>query len=119
MKAFIAGIVTITFLVFSVSLNAVMINRKTSEILEKLEKLPKSSYDTDVSSLITEWEGSKTWIALTVHRENVDDIDDTLAQLRLEADRHNDIGYQAELKKMICLVKRLRETESFSLKRIF
>jgi len=119
MKAFIAGIITLSLLIFAVTGNAFLIMKKTASLLREVEALPDSSIEADASALQEEWEGSRLWIALTVHRENVDDIDDTLSLLILEIKEGNDTGYLASKTQLYCIIERLRSTESFSLSRIF
>ncbi|MBE6587812.1 MAG: DUF4363 family protein [Ruminococcaceae bacterium] len=119
MKAFIAGVITLTLLITAVTLNAFLIVSKTDSILREIDALPDSSNDADCSLLLQEWEDSRLWIALTVHRENVDDIDDTLALLSLYIEKGNQQGYLCERTRLYEIVERLKKTESFSPSRIF
>lgn len=119
MKAFVAGIITLSLLVCAVCANAFLIIQKTDSLIECIESLPHSAKEADEAELFFQWRRSQKWIALTVHRDNVDDIDDTLEQLSLEIDLGNDHGYMVARTKLLCIMERLKETESFSLKRIF
>ena len=119
MKAFIAGVITLSLLVASITVNAFLITKKTDSILHEINSLSESVSAADDSDLQLLWQRSRFWIALTVHRENVDDIDDTLSQLELEIKEQNSIGYLREKQKLLSIVKRLKKTESFSLSRIF
>lgn len=119
MKAFIAGIITFSLLISAVIANAFLIINKTDELLFELDALSDDATVADVSTFIKKWESSRLWIALTVHRENVDNIDDTLDQLILFRKIGNSEGYLSAKKKLHCTVERLRKTESFSLSRIF
>ncbi len=119
MKAFIAGAVTLSLLIGIIITNAFLICSKTDNILAEIDDLAKTAGDADPTQLCLLWEESRSWIALTVHRENVDDIDDTLCQLTLEIESENDIGFLRQKTKLRQIVERLRKTESFSLSRIF
>lgn len=119
MKAFIAGVITLSLLLCAVTLNAFLIINKTDNLLSEISALPDSPKNADDTMVRKLWEDSRTWIALTVHRENVDDIDDTLAQLSLEIRENNTALYQKEKTRLLQIVERLKKTESFSLSRIF
>lgn len=119
MKAFIAGVVTLSLLITAVTVNAFLIISKTDSLLSHLEALPESVKDADESDLLKEWDSSRMWIALTVHRENVDDIDDSLAQLSLYIRKENAQGYLCERTRLYEIIERLKKTESFSVSRIF
>ena len=119
MKAFIAGLITLALLIAAVTANAFLIVQKTDSLLSKLSALPENAEDANERELLCEWERSRLRIALTVHRENVDDIDDTLSQLSLEIARANDTGYLQRKTQLYSIVERLKKTESFSLSRIF
>lgn len=119
MKAFIAGITTLTLLIGAITTNAVMITKKTDDILKIIDELPLSASDADARELCLLWEKTRPWIAVAVHRENVDDIDDTLSQLTAEISLQSDSGYLRQKTKLRDIVERLRKTESFSLSRIF
>ena len=119
MKAFIAGVITLSLLITAVTVNGFLIVKKADALISEIRALPDSPGEADDTQLKKEWEGSRVWIALTVQRENVDDIDDTLAQLSLEIAEKNDIGYLASKTRLLCMIERLKITESFSLSRIF
>lgn len=119
MKAFIAGVITLSLLITTITVNAILIINKTDRILEEINALSESVETADDTRLQMLWKNSRSWIALTVHRENVDDIDDILTQLELEIAEQNSLGYLREKKKLLTTVKRLKKTESFSFSRIF
>lgn len=119
MKAFICGVITLSLLICAITVNAILIIKKTDSILHEIALLSDDVEEADDSRLQLLWQESRVWIALTVHRENVDDIDDTLSQLELEIREKNTIGYLREKEKLLTIVKRLKKTESFSFSRIF
>ena len=119
MKAFIAGIITLSLLITAVCINTFYIMKMTNSLIASLEALPSECEIADLHSFCDEWESSKVWIALTVHRENVDEIDDTLEQLKLYCQTGNEAAYLSAKEKLLCITERLRKTESFSLSRIF
>lgn len=119
MKAFICGIITIAVLIGAVVANTVFITKRTERIIEEIDSLPDTAKTADLSALSDHWESSRTIISLTVHRENVDDIDDTLEQLKLSVRKGDDHTYLINKTKLLCTAKRLKKTESFSLSRIF
>ena len=119
MKAFISGAVTLSLLIAIIITNAFLICSKTDEILSEIDSLSSVASESDPAELCLLWEECRSWVALTVHRENVDDIDDTLSQLTLEIESENDIGFLRQKAKLRQIVERLRKTESFSLSRIF
>ena len=119
MKAFIAGVITLSLLISAVSINAFFITRKTDELISLLEAMPDYCREDAEVDFLSAWESAQVWIALTVDRKNVDDIDDTLKQLRLHCREGNTQGYLVCREKLLCTVKRLKKTESFSLSRIF
>ena len=119
MKAFICGIITITILIGAVVANTYFITKKTDRIIDDITSLPNNAKQADLSALSMDWEDIRPFISITVHRENVDDIDDTLEQLKLSVKEGNDHTYLINKTKLLCTAKRLKKTESFSLSRIF
>ena len=119
MKACISGVITLSLLITTITVNAILITKKTDAILDEINALSDSVESADDSNLQLIWQKSRAWIALTVHRENVDDIDDTLSQLELEIREQSSIGYLREKERLLTIVKRLKKTESFSFSRIF
>lgn len=119
MKAFIAGIITLSLLIGAVVANAFLIMDRTKHLILALERLPDDPLEADVPSFAKAWEDSRSWISLTVHRDNVDEIDDTIEQLKLYWQKGNVICYLSAKEKLLCTVERLKKTESFSLSRIF
>ena len=119
MKAFIAGVITLSLLISAITVNSFFILKKTDDIIDEIKELPQSVSEADDAQLQRVWKKSHSWIALTVHRENVDEIEDTLSQLRIEISEQNDIGYLREKEHLLTIAKRLKKTESFSLSRIF
>ena len=119
MKSFLAGLITLALLITAVCVNTFYIIKKTDGLIRSLERLPLECSEADTTAFSEEWENSKAWIALTVHRENVDEIDYTLELLRLHCRSGNKEGYLSARQKLLCIAERLRETESFSLSRIF
>jgi len=119
MKAFIAGVITLTILICAVTLNAVFISKKTDKLISIIDTLSNDLQSADSSDLENEWDKSKGWFALTVHRESIESIDDTIALLKTETEAGNETGYLVARTQLGCLMERLRKTESFSLERIF
>ena len=119
MKAFICGAVTLTLLIGAVIANGILIIKKTDALLFEIENLSDDIEDADSSLLLDKWESSRTWIALTVHRETVDDIDDTLAKMETYIKTGNEEAYLVSRTYLKCLTERLQKTESFSVSRIF
>ena len=119
MKAFLIGTATLITLITIVCINALYISRDTRALLSLVEGLENSTALADTSSLCEKWESSKKLIALSVHRETIDSIDDSIAQLTLAVKTGNESLYHTSREQLLCIIKRLRETESFSLKRIF
>lgn len=119
MKAFISGIITIVILIGAVVANTVFLTKKTEKIIEDIISLPDNVEAADLSKLSDDWESIRSFISLTVHRENVDDIDDTIELLKLSKATDNEQAYLIHKTKLLCTAKRLKKTESFSLSRIF
>ena len=119
MKAFICGIITLTTLIAAVITNTIFITKKTDIIINEIESLPEYCASADLSALSREWNDIRSFISLTVHRENIDDIDDTIEQLVLSVSSRNEQSYLYQKTKLLCIAKRLKKTESFSLSRIF
>ncbi len=119
MKAFLAGIITLSLLIGAVCTNTFYILKKTDSLISSLKSLPDNCNEADLTTFSKEWEDSRVWIALTVHRENIDDIDDTLELTKLFCRIGNESAYLTAKEKLLCIAERLRKTESFSLSRIF
>ena len=119
MKAFIAGIITLSLLIGAVVANGIFIIRRTDELLRELSLLPEDVATADCKKFADEWKKWSPFISLSVQREAVDDIDDTLEQMKLYIKTQNSAGYLSSKKKLHCTIERLRKTESFSLSRIF
>ncbi len=119
MKAFICGLTTLALLICAVFANTVFISKKTDIMIDRITSLPDSTDNADLSPLLFEWDSIRALISLTVHRENVDDIDDTLEQLELSVALGHELSYRSYKTKLLCTTKRLKKTESFSLSRIF
>ncbi len=119
MKAFIAGIITLSILIGAVIANGIFISQRTDELLRELSLLSEDVKNADSIDFSREWDTWRPFISLTVHREAVDDIDDTLELMELYIGTENSAGYLSSKKKLHCTIERLRKTESFSLSRIF
>ncbi|MBE6713834.1 MAG: DUF4363 family protein [Ruminococcaceae bacterium] len=119
MKAFIAGVVTLSVLITAVIANGFLVIGKTDRLLCEIAALPDEIEKADTSAIEKEWLSSEIWIALTVNRSTVDDIEDTLAQLICDIEAGNRIGYLVSRTKLECLFERLKQTETFNPKRIF
>ncbi len=119
MKAFISGVITLSLLTVFITLSGILITRRTDKILSVIDSLPSEISSADPSALSNIWERSQIWFSLTVHREDVDNIDDTIEKLKTHIKTGNETGYLVALTELECLIERLRSTESFSLDRIF
>ena len=115
MKAFIAGVITLSLLIATITVNAFLIIKKTDIILDEIGSLADTVDKADDSKLQILWQKSRAWIALTVHRENVDDIDDTLSQLELEIKEQNNmstIEIQAQIESLRALEELIEEAKA-------
>lgn len=119
MKAFIAGIITLSLLIGAVCANAFSIINNTDKLISSIDALPDNTAIEKIDELQSIWERCKRHISLSVRRDNIDVIDDTMEQLKLYCREKDEPAYLYAKKRLLCTIKRLRKTESFSLSRIF
>ena len=119
MKAFIIGVITLSILLSAVTVNSFFVAHRTDELLSEINSLPENAAEADISNIQGKWKSMRKWISLTVHRKNIDSIDDTIVLLSIEIDSENDGGYLREKARLLTIIERLRKTETFSLSRIF
>ncbi len=119
MKAFIAGLITLASLIAAVTFNGFFVHQKIETLLAQTQALSEEAISADATKLSDTWDASSPWIALSVSRLTVDEIEDTISLLLSDIKTGNETGYLVSRTKLICLFKRLQETESFNLRRIF
>ena len=83
MKAFIAGAITLALLSILITLGSIFITGRIDRMLSAIGELSESVDTADLSELCRIWDSSRLWFVLTVHREDVDSIDDNIEKLKV------------------------------------
>ena len=119
MKAFIAGVITLSVLTVCITVASIFITGRTDRLLSVIDSLPESVSKADSYALSAIWDQSRTLFSLSVHRKDVDNIDDTIEKMKIYIKEGNETGYLVTLTELRCLMERLKKAESFSPERIF
>lgn len=119
MKAFIAGIITLSILIAAVTFNGIFVCRQIQALSDETRALSSDITLANCEALTELWKSSSPFITLSVSRSSVDEIDDTITLMINDIKTGNETAYLVSRTKLICLFDRLKETESFNLRRIF
>lgn len=119
MKAFICALSVMIILSFAVAINAIYVQKQTNALTNEIENLPLEIDNANLTDIRKKWNEIEPIISYSVSHKELDQIADALTDLESHYNTGATKEYHATRKRLLELVRRLSESEGFSLKSIF
>ncbi len=119
MKAFVCALSVLIILSFAVTANAIYVQKQTNALTDEIENLPTEVENANLTGIRKEWDKIEPIISYSVSHKELDQIADALADLESHHSTGEAKEYHAARERLLELVRRLSESEGFSLKSIF
>lgn len=119
MKAFICALSVLIILSFAVTANAIYVQKQTNALTNEIENLPTEIDNANLAGIREKWNKIEPIISYSVSHKELDQIADALTDLESHYSTGEAKEYHAARERLLELVRRLSESEGFSLKSIF
>lgn len=119
MKAFICALSVFVLLSCMVTINAIYVQKETGQLADIVESLPEEAEDGNITQIREKWKHMEPIISYSVSHKETDQIADALAALESYQSTGEEKEYHAARQKLLDLMRRLSQSEGFSIKNIF
>lgn len=119
MKAFICALSVLILLSLAVTVNAIYVQKQTDALTNEIQRLPQEANKADLAGIREKWDTIEPVISYSVSHKELDQIADALADLESHQITGEEKEYHAARERLLELVRRLSESEGFSIKSIF
>ena len=119
MKAFICALSVFLLLSCAVTINAIYVQKETEQLADIVESLSEEIEYGDITQIREKWEHLEPIISYSVSHKETDQIADALAALESYQSTGEEKEYHAARQQLLDLVRRLSQSEGFSIKNIF
>lgn len=119
MKAFICALSVLVLLSCAVTVNAMYVQKKTDALADAIQNLPEEAEEANITDIRTMWNAIEPVISYSVSHKETDQIADTLTEMESHQSTGEIKEYRAARERLLELVRRLSESEGFSIKSIF
>lgn len=125
MKTFIIALCVFCVITAAVIWGGIFIERSCTELEELVTALPPeaapgiSDFDDEFSSRLAAydsyWQSRRAFFDLTIGHDEVEKIEDALDELIVRYSYDDGAGYMSARRRLIELIRRIRDTETLSL----
>ena len=119
MKAFVCALSVLIILSLAVTANAIYVQKQTIALTDEIEKLPAEIENANLTDIRKKWDKIEPIISYSICHKELEQIADALADLESHHSTGETKEYHAARERLLDLVRRLSESEGFSLKSIF